>query len=143
MCEKNIENNVVEELDENSIDNLRADLQDGSFGSEDLGSDVVDDDVLNDFLNQFGAEGDTPLKAHDWKVYMPTSITENKDFWGPLFGIVRKETETIYVFDSKRFENDDYLIGFVNNGSFVAKKTKHSFEYSSSCVLNGCYVDNE
>ena len=142
MCEGvNAENNVIEELDENSIDTLRADLQEGSFGSEDIGGDTVDDDVLNDFLSQFGAEGDTPLKAHDWKVYMPTGITENKDFWGPLFGIVRKETETIYVFDSKRFENDKYLIGYIDNGSFVSKKPKSNFEYASTCVLKGAYVD--
>ena len=53
---------------------------------------------------------------------MPGSILENKKFSGPIFGIIREETDSIYVLDSEKYQNDKHLIGYIDNGSFVSRK---------------------
>lgn len=114
------------------LDRLRDSLLDGGFGAEDATDStndaVADDEVVDDFVSMFGAKGDTPLKAHDWKVYMPSSMCTSS-FWGPLFGFIREETESIYVLDSKRFERDEYVIGYVDNGSYQSQKAFSSFAF--------------
>ena len=78
----------------NEVDELREELQSGAFGTDtsEESDGAADDTVVADFLAKFGVEGDTPLKAHDWKVYMPSSIVDNPNFWGPLFGVFKKES---------------------------------------------------
>lgn len=126
----------------NEVDELRKELQSGAFGTDtnDEGDGAADDAVVADFLAQFGAEGDTHLKAHDWKAYMPSSIVDNPNFWGPLFGIFREESESFYVFDSKHYEKDEYLIGYIDNGSYVSEKCKRNFSHGNA-MLFGRYVD--
>ena len=133
-------NNVL-----NEADKLREELREGSFGEEgtETSDNAADESVVADFLSQFGAAGDTPLKAHDWKVYIPSSILDNTDFWGPLFGIFRPETESFYVFDSKRFEDDQHLIGYVDNGSYLSSKCVKDFVYRDSCTLVGTNIDGD
>lgn len=127
----------------NEADELREELQSGAFGTDtnDEGDGAADDAVVAGFLAQFGAEGDTPLKAHDWKAYIPTGILDNPNFWGPLFGIFRPETESFYVFDSKRFEDDQHLIGYVDNGSYLSSRCVKDFIYRDSCTLIGTIKD--
>lgn len=114
------------------LDRLRDSLLDGGFGAEDStgGEDdtVADEAVVNNFVSMFGAKGDTPLKAHDWVAYIPSYMCESDTFWGPLFGIIREETESIYVFDSKHYEEGKYLIGYIDNGSYRAKTAYAAFE---------------
>ena len=139
------------ELDEeeNNMDKtteeLRKELENGSFGSEiqNEKESIPDEAVVSDFLSKFNAEGETDLKAHDWKAYVPSSIADNPGFWGPVFGIIRKETESIYIFDSKKYENDKYLIGYIFNGSYTAQKTFDAFKYSLPLMnLIGGYENN-
>lgn len=131
-----------------SIEELRANLSEGGFGSnesETAGSPVdetPDEAIVGEFLSQFGAEGDTALKAHDWKAYVPSSMC-NPSFWGPIFGIIREETESIYIFDSKLFEKDEYIIGYIDNGSYQAKTAFKSFSGASTQGIHvmGSYQD--
>ena len=136
--EVKMENNIS--LD---ADNLREELQDGFFGEEssEENDKAADESVVSEFLSQFGKAGDTPLKAHDWKAYVPSTILDNTDFWGPLFGIFRPETESFYVFDSKRFEDDHHLIGYVDNGSYLSSKCVKHFIYKDSCILVGTNIN--
>lgn len=57
---------------------------------------AADQQVIDDFLQMFGAAGDTPLKSTDWVAYVPSGLVEP----GPLWGFVRPETESIYVLDT-------------------------------------------
>lgn len=133
-----MDNNV-----QNDVDKLREELQDGSFGEEaiETNDDSVDENVISDFLSKFGSSDDTPLKAHDWKAYIPSTIIDNPKFFGPLFGIFRPETESFYVFDAKRFENDKYLIGFIDNGSYLSAKCFNDFIKEEKCLLIGQNFD--
>ena len=135
-----MDNNVL-----NDADKLREELQDGSFGEESTETcdNAADKSVVADFLSQFGVAGDTPLKAHDWKAYIPSSILNNATFWGPLFGIYRPETESFYVFDSKRYEDDQYLIGYVDNGSYLSSNCKNNFIYKTNCRLIGINAERK
>lgn len=134
-----MDNNVL-----NDADKLREELQDGSFGEESTETcdNAADESVVADFLSQFGAAGDTPLKAHDWKAYVPSSIIDTPNFWGPLFGIIRPESESIYILNSERYEKDAFLIGFVDNGSYLSKKCKEQIfgDIRRSRVF-GKYID--
>lgn len=137
--EVEMDNNVL-----NDADKLREELQDGAFGEEsaETSDNAADESVVADFLSQFGAAGDTPLKAHDWKAYVPSSIIDTPDFWGPLFGIIRPESESIYILNSERYEKDAFLIGFVDNGSYLSKKCKEQIfgDIQRSRVF-GKYID--
>lgn len=128
----------------NEADKLREELQEGSFGEEssETSDNAPDESVVADFLSQFGAAGDTPLKAHDWKAYVPSSIIDTPNFWGPLFGIIRTESESIYILNSERYEKDAFLIGFVDNGSYLSKKCKEQIfgDIRRSRVF-GKYID--
>lgn len=105
--------------DEHSaISTLRDSLLSGAFGTEDhtTGNDCTSDEsVVADFISMFGAEGYTPLKASDWKAYVPDSICSDTGFCGPIFGIIRSESESIYVIDAERYESDAYRIGCIGN----------------------------
>lgn len=119
------------------IEELRDALLDGAFGKEDACSEddaVADEALVADFITMFGAEGHTPLKAHDWKAYVPSSLCTSS-FWGPIFGIIREETESIYIFDSKRYEDSKYVIGYIDNGSFQAKTAYRAFNFPSNRVI--------
>ena len=82
----------------------------------------------------FGSEGATPLKAHDWKAYLPSTL-DTASFWGPIFGIIREETESIYIFDSKKYEDSKYVIGYIDNGSFQAKTAYKAFNFPVKRVI--------
>lgn len=114
------------------LDKLRNSLLDGGFGTEGATNSeddtTADEAVVDNFVSMFGAKGDTPLKAHDWVVYIPSYMCESDTFWGPLFGIIREETESIYVFDSKHYEEGKYLIGYIDNGSYLAKTAYAAFK---------------
>lgn len=141
---ENIENNLLHDSSAgHDIDQLREHLAEGGFGGETIVDEdlVPDEAVVGDFLSQFGAAGDTPLKAHDWKAYVPSSMC-NSSFWGPLFGIIREETESIYVFDSKEYEKDEYVIGYIDNGSFSSKRLMNSFSRNTLRLI-GVYSNGE
>lgn len=125
------------------LDKLRDSLLDGGFGEEDAidceGDTVADEEVVNNFVSMFGTKGDTPLKAHDWVAYVPSHICEDATFWGPLFGIIREETESIYVFDSKHYEDDKYLIGYIDDGTYRSKKAYNAFWFPMDRHLIGVY----
>ena len=119
------------------IDALRDALSDGAFGVEGVSEEndaVADESLVEDFISMFGAEGTTPLKAHDWKAYVPSNI-DSPSFWGPIFGIVREETESIYIFDSKKYEDSKYVIGYIDNGSFQAKTAFSAFVFPANRVI--------
>lgn len=127
------------------IEALRDALSDGAFGTEGVSDEndaVADDSVVENFISMFGVEGSTPLKAHDWKAYIPSTIAENVNFWGPIFGIVREETESIYIFDSKKYEDSKYLIGYIDNGSYVAKTAYNAFSFPTKRVI-GVWTNGE
>lgn len=129
------EENIVQS--ETEVEELRSALIDGSFGIEGTHDDsdaVANDAVVEDFISMFGSERNTPLKAHDWKAYVPSSM-DNPNFWGPIFGIIREETESIYIFDSKRYEDSKYVIGYIDNGSFQAKSAYRAFAFPSNKVI--------
>lgn len=131
---------------EANLDELRDQLIDGGFGEEALSTEendsVADEETVADFISMFGAQGDTPLKAHDWVAHIPSSIADNSSFGGPIFGIIREETESIYVFDSRKFENNDYIIGYIDNGSYQAKTAYKAFSFPKNRLIgvhiNGC-----
>lgn len=56
----------------------------------------TDQQVIDDFIQMFGASGATPLKDTDWVAYVPSGLVEP----GPLWGYVRPESESIYVLDT-------------------------------------------
>ncbi|MBG0787546.1 MAG: ThiF family adenylyltransferase [Anaerolineaceae bacterium] len=107
--------------DDKEINDLRKQLLEGGFGEDTLssieGDSEIDDNRINDFISMFGAEGQTPLKAHDWKVYVPNSICSNPEFVGQLFGIVREETESIYVINLSQSVPFSKPIGFIGDPS--------------------------
>lgn len=102
------------------LDRLRDSLLDGGFGTEDATNSSndasADDAVVDAFLSMFGAKGDTPLKAHDWVVYLPSSLRAFADFSSDcdLYGIVRGETETIYVLDYPQYKNREHYLGWID-----------------------------
>lgn len=122
---------------EEEIEALRNALSEGAFGTEGAAVEedtAADDAVVENFISMFGAKGNTPLKAHDWKAYVPSSM-DNPSFWGPLFGIIREETESIYIFDSKRYENSKYVIGYIDNGSYQSQTAYRAFTFPSNRVI--------
>ena len=134
---------------EAGLDELRNHLLDGGFGDEaqltEVNGSVADKNTVADFISMFGAIGDTPLKARDWVAYVPSRICNDSDFFGPIFGLVRKETESIYVFDYKKYEDDKFLIGYIDNGTYLSKKCYevfiprlNAFDFS----VMGKYEDN-
>lgn len=100
-----------------SVEELREELLDGGFGHESSafegGGDAADDSVVEEFISMFGAEGKTPLKAADWKAYVPSEIVNDPDFQGRLYGFVREETESIYVLTAPQFQDREHWIGFL------------------------------
>lgn len=119
------------------IDALRDALSDGAFGTESVADEndsVADEALVEDFISMFGSEGATPLKAHDWKAYLPSTL-DTASFWGPIFGIIREETESIYIFDSKKYEDSKYVIGYIDNGSFQAKTAYKAFNFPVKRVI--------
>ena len=72
-------------------------------------------------IAMFGTE-ESVLRAEEWVAHVPDTICNNPDFFGPIFGIIREETNSIYIFDYKRFEDDEHLIGYVDNGSYFSEK---------------------
>lgn len=134
------EKKVTSETEE--LDKLRDSLLDGGFGTEDITNSSddasADDAVVDNFVSMFGAKGDTPLKAHDWVAYVPSHMCEDT-YWGPLFGIIREETESIYVFDSEHYEQSEYLIGYIDNGSYRAKTAYAAFKMPAGKRLIGVY----
>ncbi len=146
MLDENQERIDTTEENEKDIDSLREHLSEGGFGSstvmdEEEIDQTPDDSVVSSFIEQFNAEGETPLKAHDWKVYMPSRMC-SPDFWGPLFGIIREETESVYVFDSPIFEDEKYVIGYIDNASYSSQKLANSF-YHDVLRLIGFYADGK
>lgn len=119
--------------DETNIDELRNRLVKGWGGEEadlfEANDSLADEGTVAEFISMFGADGDTPLKGHEWKAYVPGNLCSDAGFWGPIFGIIREESESIYIFDAKRFENDEYLIGYIDNGSYISKNSMNSFRY--------------
>lgn len=109
---------AVPENDE--LEKLRDQLLDGGFGAEDATGSAddttADDEVVEGFLSMFGAKGDTPLKAHDWVLYLPSSLTAFSDFSTDcdLYGIVREETEMIYVLDYPQYKNHQHYLGCID-----------------------------
>lgn len=107
------------------IDSLRNHLEQGGFGCDLSEADTApEDDVVNDFLSMFRSKENTPLKGHDWKAYVPTTMY-NHLFCGQIFGIIRDETESIYILDVEPFRKDEYAIGYIDDGSNTAS-AKHS-----------------
>lgn len=67
------------------IEALRDALSDGAFGTEGMADEndaVADESLVEDFISMFGVEGATPLKAHDWKAYVPSCLCEDSSFSG-------------------------------------------------------------
>lgn len=119
------------------IEALRDALSDGAFGIEGVADEndaVADEALVEDFISMFGSERATPLKARDWKAYLPSTM-DTASFWGPIFGIIREETESIYIFDSKKYEDSKYVIGYIDNGSFQAKTAYKAFNFPSNRVI--------
>lgn len=85
------------------------------------------DEMLENFKKMLVSDGESPTKAHDWVAHLPSSICENKNFSGPLFGIVREETESIYVLAYPKYENDEHFIGYIDNGTFVSQKNFNAY----------------
>lgn len=120
-----------------TIDALRQALSEGAFGTEEKAEDADDAVVgtaVEKFIELFGAKEDTPLKAYDWKAYIPGHM-DNDLFWGPVYGVIRKETESIYIFDSKRFEDSEHLIGFIDNGSYQAQTSYRTYHFPENRLI--------
>lgn len=144
MLDENQERIDTTEENEKDIDSLRAHLSEGGFGNSTVKDEeeidqTPDDSVVSSFIAQFNAEGETPLKAHDWKAYVPSSML-NPQYWGPIFGIIREETESIYIFDSKIYEKEAFLIGYIDNGSYASSKCYQTFDLPEKRVI-GMFKD--
>ncbi len=103
---------------EDEIGALRDALTDGAFGTESVTDEndaAADDSLVEAFISMFGAEGDTPLKAHDWVVYLPSSLRAGSFSTDcNLYGIVRDETETIYVLDYPQYRDSQHYLGWID-----------------------------
>ena len=75
----------------------------------------VDEARLAAFIDQFGAAGPTPLKGYDWVCYWPTSLNEARANGGrrPLYGLIRPETERVYVLDGPSYQKEAYFLGYL------------------------------
>lgn len=108
---------MAEEMNKSTkdkIEALRDALSDGAFGTEGMADEndaVADESLVEEFISMFGVEGDTPLKAHDWKVYVPSCLCEDSSFSGRIYGLIRPESESVYIFDAPRFKTKAYCIG--------------------------------
>jgi len=111
---------VTEEKPQDDFEEMKKELREsllaGGFGQEaesspDDDDAQADEEVVNEFLSMFGAEGDSALKGHDWVAYVPGSIAEDPSFSGALYGIIREETESVYIFDAPMYASQKYLIG--------------------------------
>ena len=122
---------MAEEMNKSTkdkIEALRDALSDGAFGTEGMADEndaVADESLVEEFISMFGVEGDTPLKAHDWKVYVPSCLCEDSYFSGRIYGLIRPESQSVYIFDAPRFKTKAYCIGGIG-----------AFDYSQ--VLREC-----
>ena len=94
------------EPSEQEIEALRESLLNGGFGEEACEDSAEeadfareDDEAVKRFKAMFGAKGPTPLKGYDWRADVPGSMLDS-GVYGPIHGILREETQSVYVFDS-------------------------------------------
>lgn len=149
------EEKIISKKDE--IDALRDALSDGAFGMEgeaDENDAVADEALVKDFISMFGAQGDTPLKGHDWVINLPSSILQYKlGTKNSLYGIVREETETIYILDYPQYKKDDYFLGKLTVSNSEEAKTadelskilshghNHTVNYPYNLKVTGTAID--
>lgn len=145
----------------NEIETLRDALSDGAFGTEgavDENDAVADEALVEDFISMFGVEGNTPLKGHDWVISIPSSILEYKSGTkNSLYGVVREETESIYILDYPQYRNTDHFLGdIIVSNSEQAKRDdewhdewlnisscKRAVNYPYNLKLTGTAIDGD
>ena len=91
--------------------------------------DAADQEVIDNFLQMFGAPGDTPLKSTDWIAYVPTGYAEIGELWG----YVRPESESIYVLDTN----------VVKGSSVIGRICAEGEEAPQDAQVVGRIVDGE
>lgn len=128
--------------DQITVDEARNVLENGGFGNGLQDAQVDPDDAgvdgaaIDDFIKSFGVEGSTPYKAYDWIVQVPSHYLKN-NYTGPLYGILRAETESIYIIDTPTYTGDgSHLIGAI--GDETANEDVHEGGY----WLSGAYDGN-
>lgn len=94
-------------------------------------ADAENSDIANEaaaaFIEVFGSGDETPYIAHDWVAHVPTHYC-NQRYCGWLYGIIRPETESIYIFDSPiHSDNPSFLIGLF--GEAVTTRPEISSDY--------------
>ena len=132
--------NTISTKDE--IEALRDALSDGAFGTEGMADEndaVADESLVEDFISMFGVEGATPLKAHDWKAYVPSCLCEDSSFSGKIYGLIRPESESVYIFDAPRFKTGAYCIGGI--GAFDYPQVLMECNGHGDYMVRG-YFDN-
>ena len=89
--------------------------EDARLAPEDLGAtqEVTSEGqgVFDEFIGMFGAVGASPLKAVDWKAYVPSGYQKVGELWG----FYRPETESIYLVDVPGLRGAE-VIGLVGPG---------------------------
>lgn len=97
------------ETAEQELEALREELSQGGFGleifenggaAEPAAFDGEPDEAVAGFIASMGQTGFSPFKGYDWKAYVPSELLADNGFSGPLHGVIREETQSIYVFDS-------------------------------------------
>lgn len=126
------------------IEALREALSDGAFGTEGVADEndaVADEALVEDFISMFGSEGATPLKAHDWKAYVPSCLCEDSSFSGRIYGLIRPESESVYIFDAPRFKTKTYCIGGI--GAFDYPQVLMECNRHSNYMVRGYFNNGE
>lgn len=81
---------------------------------------AVEKGSVADFINSFGKQGDSPYKAHDWVINIPSGMVKEMED-GPrhdlLYGTLCVSSESAYVFPNK---NTGHAIGLLR----VADETR-------------------
>lgn len=71
---------------------------------------AADEEAARGFIASIGSSGPTPYKGYDWKAHVPSRLLRGAAP-GPLFGLVRPETESVYVVDAPPYRRPDRLVG--------------------------------
>ena len=98
---------------------------------------------MENFISMFGAKGRTPLKASDWVAYIPSEVFNNSAFRGNLYGIIREETESIYVFSAPKFEKESFFIGCIGDDTPDSWTRIFAFPAHKKTAIAGYYADGK
>lgn len=104
---------------------------------------TIDSSTLENFLSMYDGQEFNSLKASEWTAHIPSEIIENSGFRGNLYGFIRKETKSIYIFSGSSFPKNCTVIGYIGNDLSDSWVNLNSASRNIDFVLAGCFSHDD